>query len=169
MMDLRNRQYMTIIDCIAGADLEQGNVIKLADHGDVLIRALKATAGADVNSVLGPLLAHWINARSTAVSYSGGANGYEFNVAGSSDADSIHYIPSGSRMLAVGGKGVAEVRLFKESLDTEFATTLPAVGSTLQFSTDESKLCSSGNAQASSKDVAFVLETDGVSIAVLLG
>lgn len=160
---------MTIIDCIAGADLEQGNVIKLADHGDIFVRALKATAGSDVNAVLGPLLAHWINERSTSVAFSGGTNGYTFNVTGSSDEDSIHYIPSGSRMLAIGGKGVAEVRLFKSSLDTEFASTLPAIGTTLQFSTDESKLCSSGNGAASSKDVAFVLENDGVSIAVLLG
>lgn len=169
MMELRNRQYMTIIDCIAGAALEQGNVIKLENHADVMLRAVKATAGADVNDVLGPLLAHWINERSTAVSYSGGTTGYEFNVAGVSDQDSIHYIPSGSRMLAVGGKGVAEVRLFKESLDSEFASTLPAVGDTLEFSTDESKLCSTGNAQGSNKNVAFVLESDGVSVSVLLG
>ena len=47
MIELRNRQYMTIIDCIAGEDLEQGNVIKLADHGDIFVRALKATAGAE--------------------------------------------------------------------------------------------------------------------------
>lgn len=169
MMELRNRQYMTIIDVVAGEDLEQGNVIALADHGDVFLRAFKASSSGDVNDVLGPLLAHWVNERSTSVSYSGGADGYTFNVAGANDADSIHYIPSGSRMLAIGGKGVAEVRLFRESLDTEFASSLPAPGTTLQFSTDEAKMCSAGNGSASSKDVAFVLENDGVSIAVLLG
>lgn len=169
MIELRNRQYATIIDCIAGEALEQGQLVKLVNHSDVLLRAMKVTQGSDVNDVLGPLVAHWINERSTSVSFSGGTNGYTFNVAGSSDEDSIHYIPSGSRMLAVGGKGVTEVRFFPASLDTEYASTLPAVGTTLQFSTDEAKLCSSGNGAASTKNVGFVVENDGVSVAVLLG
>jgi len=169
MIELRNKQYMTVIDCIAGAALEQGQVITLANHGDVFLRALPATAGADVSAITGPLLAHWINDRSTAVGFSLDDDGFSLSVLGSSDADATHYIPSGTRMIAIGGKGVAEVRLFPLSLDTEYASTLPAVGTTLQFSTDESKLCSSGNGAASSKDVALVLENDGVSVAVLLG
>lgn len=169
MIELRNKQYMTVIDCIAGEDLEQGNVIALADHGDVFLRALKATASGDVNDILGPLLAHWINDRSTATAFSGGTDGFTFNVTGSGDEDSIHYIPSGSRMLAIGGKGVGEVRLFESSLDSEFTGSLPDVGTTLDFSTDESKLCSTGNGDAAGKSVAFVLENDGVSVSVILG
>lgn len=169
MIELRNKQYMTVIDCIAGAALEQGQVITLADHGDVLLRALPATSGGHVNAVTGPLLAHWISDRSTAVGFELDDDGYTLNVVGAADEDSTHYIPSGTRMLAIGGKGVAEVRLFKSSLDSEFASTLPAIGTTLEFSADESKLCSQGNGQGQNVNVAFVLENDGVSIAVLLG
>ena len=169
MMELRNKQYMTVIDCVAGQALEQGNVLKLEDHGDVLVRAVKATASADVNDIMGPLLAHWINERSTATAFSGGADGFTFTTTGAGDEDSIHFIPSGSRMLALGGKGVAEVRLFEDSLDTEFTGNLPAIGTTLDFSTDESKLCSTGNGSAAGKSVAFVLENDGVSVSVILG
>jgi len=173
MIELRNRQYMTIIDCLAGEDLEVGHVITLdyflaADP--IQLRALKATATGSVNAITGPLLAWWINDRSTAVAYTGGEDGISSpTVLGSSDSDANHYIPSGSRMLAIGGRGVAEVRLFADSLDSEFATTMPDAGDTLDFSTDESMLCSTGNGSAAGGTYAFVLENDGVSIAVLLG
>jgi len=163
---------MTIIDCLAGEALEVGNVIKLAyfESTDKLpMRAMKATAAADIEDITGPLLAHWINERSTAVDFSGGTDGLTFTIAGNTDLDSNHYIPSGTRMLAVGGKGVAEVRLFPSSLDTEYASTLPDPGTVLKFSSDESKLCSSGNGSAVDKEVALVLENDGVSVAVILG
>lgn len=161
---------MTIIDCVAGAALEVGQVIKLVNYaGRDLITAMKATAAADVSAITGPLFAYWINARSTALAYKGGADGLTFTVLGSTDLDSIHYIPSGSRMLAVGGKGVAELRFFAESLDTEYASTLPDPGTTLSFTSDESKLCSSGNGSVVAKEVAFVLENDGVSVAVIVG
>ena len=172
MIELRNRQYMTIIDCLAGEAMEVGNVLKLGYYSatDKLpLRAMKATAAADILDVTGPLLAHWINERSTAVDFSGGEDGLTFPLAGSTDLDATHYIPSGSRMLAVGGKGVAEVRLFASSLDSEYATTLPDPGTVLEFSSDESKLCSAGNAQSETRTCALVLENDGVSIAVILG
>lgn len=169
MIELRNKQYMTIIDCIAGAALEQGQVITLADHGDVMLRALAATSSGDVSAITGPLLAHWISDRSTAVGFELDDDGYTLNVVGATDDDATHYIPSGTRMLAVGGKGVAEVRLFKSSLDAEFATTLPAIGTTLEFASDTSKLCSQGHGHGTNLNVAYVLENDGVSIAVLLG
>lgn len=172
MLELRNRQYMTIIDVLAGEDLEVGHVLKLEYHSasDRLpLRAMKATAAADVKDITGPLLAHWINDRSTAVDFSGGEDGLTFPIAGSDDSDSNHYIPSGTRMLAVGGKGVAEFRLFKGSLDTEFASTLPDPGDVLKFSSVTSKLCSTGNGSAENKEIALVLENDGVSIAVILG
>ena len=170
MIELRNRQYMTIIDCVAGAALEMGQVIKLQWFaGRDLITAMKATAAADVSAITGPLFAYWINDRSSSTAYKGGTDGLTFTLNGASDDDSIHYIPSGSRMLAVGGKGVAELRFFANSLDTEYASTLPDPGTTLKFSSDESKLCSSGNGSVVDKAVAFVLENDGVSVAVIVG
>ena len=72
-------------------------------------------------------------------------------------------------MVALGGKGVAEFRLFPKSLDTEFASTLPTVGDSLKFSSDESKLCSSGNGSAEARVCALVLENDGVSVSVIIG
>lgn len=172
MIELRNRQYMTVVDCLAGEALEVGNVIKLEYHSatDALpMRAMKATAAADILACTGPLFAHWIIDRSTAVLFSGGEDGLTFPLAANTDADSTHYIPSGSRMVALGGKGVAEFRFFPASLDTEFASTLPTVGDTLEFSSDESKLCSVGNAQSETRVCGLVLENDGVSVAVLIG
>lgn len=161
---------MTVIDCVAGAALEMGNVIKLEWHsGRDLITAVKATAASDVSAITGPLFAYWINDRSTATAFRGGTDGLTFTLNASTDDDSIHYIPSGSRMLAVGGKGVAELRFFASSLDTEYASTLPDPGTTLKFSSDESKLCSTSNGAVVNKEVAFVLENDGVSVAVIVG
>jgi hypothetical protein len=172
MIELRNRQYMTVIDCLAGEDLVVGNVIQLQyfEATDRLpMRAMKATAAADILDVTGPLFAHWIIDRSTAVLFGGGEDGLSFPLAASTDADSTHYIPSGSRMVAVGGKGVAEIRFFPASLDSEFASTLPTVGDTLEFSNDESLLCSVGNAASETRVCGLVLENDGVSVAVLIG
>lgn len=171
MIELRNKQYMTVIDCLAGANLEVGQVIGLENHGDTTLplRAVAATQDSDVKAVTGPLLAHWINERSTTVAYSGGENGLTFPLAGAADDDAQHYIPSGKRMVAIGGKGVAEVRVYTASLDSEFASTLPVPGQVLHFSTDESKLCSAGNVNASTAAVAMVLEADAVSVAVILG
>lgn len=170
MIELRNKQYMTVIDCVANEALEVGTLVQLTlNSGEDRPLASKLTAAGDMSTVLGPMLAHWINDRSTAVTFSGGEDGLSFPLAGASDLDALHYIPSGASMVAVGGKGVAEVRLFNASLDSEYAATLPAVGTTLEFSTDESKLCSQGNAQGANIDVAFVIENDGVSVAVVLG
>jgi hypothetical protein len=163
---------MTIIDCLAGEDLEVGNVIKLAyyESTDRLpMRAMKATADTDIEDITGPLFAHWIIDRSTAVLFSGGEDGLTFPLAASTDSDSTHYIPSGSRMVACGGKGVAEFRFFPDSLDSEYASTLPDPGTVLKFSSDESMLCSAGNGSVVDKEVALVLENDGVSIAVIVG
>lgn len=170
MIELRNRQYMTIIDCVAGEALQVGNVINLEWHaGRDLITAMKATAAGDINAVLGPLFAWWINDRSTATAYRGGTDGLTFTVNPASDDDSVHYIPSGKRMLALGGKGVAELRFFADSLDSEFASTFPSIGATLKFSSDESFLCSTSNGQAVEKEIGYVLESDGVSVAVIIG
>lgn len=170
MIELRNRQYMTIIDCVSGEAIQVGNVINLEWHaGRDLITAMKATAAGDVNAVIGPLFAWWINDRSTATAYRGGTDGLTFTVNPASDDDSVHYIPSGKRMLALGGKGVAEIRFFADSLDSEYASTFPAVGTTLQFSDNESFLCSSANGSKVDVDVGYVLESDGVSISVIIG
>lgn len=172
MIELRNRQYMTIIDCLAGEALEVGNVVELiynlaADR--LSSRAMKATDTGGISAIAGPLFAHWINDRSTAVAYSGGEDGLSFPLAAAADPDANHYIPSGSRMVAVGGKGVAEIRFFKDSLDTEYASTLPDPMTVLRFSDNESKLCSASNGSVVATDVALVLETDAVSISVLIG
>lgn len=173
MIELRNRQYMTVLDCVAGEDLEQGHVIRLIHVAgrDLPLSAVKATASAHIQEVTGPLVAHWINDRSTAVAFSGGEDGLSFPVAAATDEDANHHIPSGTRMLAVGGKGVAEIRFFKSSLDAEFATTLPDPGTVVDFDTQTSKLCSTGNGNASgvTGGVGYVVDNDGVSVAVILG
>lgn len=174
MIELRNRQYMYILDCVAGEDLEVGQVLSLdnnvgTDLDGELPLAFAATQAGDVIDVVGPLFAHWINDRSEAVAFSGGEDGLTFPLAASTDADSNHYIPSGRRMLALGGKGFAEIRFFESSLDAEYAGALPDPLTVLRFSSTTSKLCSAANANVVAKDVALVVENDGVSISVVIG
>lgn len=172
MIELRNRQYMTILDCVASGQIQVGQVLRLqANTGStgLGLMASVATASGHVNAIIGPMIAHWINDRSTATQFTGTGDGITFTNTAASDEDALEFIPSGTNMLAIGGRGVAEVRFFKSSLDTEFASTLPLMGQTLDFSTDESKLSSTGNGQAAGVDVGFVVEVDSVSVAVLLG
>lgn len=171
MIELRNRQYMTIIDCVAGEDLEVGHVVRLTHDATkkLPLTALKATQAGHVSDITGPLFAHWINDRSRAVSFVGGEDGLSFPVGTRGDADLNHFIPSGARMVALGGKGVGEIRFFAESLDAGLAASLPDPGTVLRFSSDESKLCASGDGNAVAKDVALVVDNDGVSIAVVVG
>jgi hypothetical protein len=120
----------------------------------------------------GPIIAHWINPRSTAVTTSNAGDGLNFPLAGSDDLDAIHYIPAGSRMVGIVCKGIGEVRYFVESLDPEDFETdadLPAPGTYLQVSDATGKFCLSTNADAIDEDVAFVLANDGVSVALVIG
>lgn len=170
MIELRNRQYMTVIDCVAGEAMEVGMVLKLEWHaGRDLITAMKATAGADVSQATGPLFAYWINERSTAVTFLTNGDGTDLSILASTDLDSIHYIPSGARMLAVGGPGVAEIRFFPESLDPAIASDLPDPATELEFATDTAQLCLASDGNASNRVVALVIENDGASVSVIVG
>jgi hypothetical protein len=167
MIELRNKQYMTAIDCVAGEAMEVGDVIRLIDNGDGQVRAMKTTAATDA-AVQGTTIAHWINPRSETVTYSGGEDGLTFPLAASTDADSQHHIPSGARMVALCGKGVAMVRFFANSLHSSLAV-LPAPGTTLSVAST-GKLCANGDAAviASFTNAARVVEKDDVSITVIL-
>jgi hypothetical protein len=168
MIELRNRQYATVIDCVAGEALEEGVAVKLVANGNGL-KALKATAANDFR-VVGLMVAHWINPLEEAAAYNGAEDGLTFTLTPSSDVNSIHYIPSGARMLAVGGKGVAQIRFHKNSLNDDFASTLPNPGDVLGVSSADSKLCTSGAGDAIATVVAgLVTEKDAVSITVLCG
>jgi hypothetical protein len=179
MIELRNRQYTAIFDCVALADMEVGQLVRLvelpsdqevANLTDAeMLGALPATEAGHVSGITGPLFAFWINDRSTAVLFSGGADGIEFPVAGAEDEDANQHIPSGKRMLALGGKGMAEFRFFPESLHDEDALENVVPGDTLQFNGTSSKLQAAGGAGVVDLDVAFVLENDDVSISVVVG
>lgn len=170
MIELRNKQHATVIDCVAGEALEVGQVIKLQDDGNGVLEAVVAAAAADA-SVWGTMIAWWINPRSEAVEYEGDADGIGLTLAAATDTDAIHFIPSGSRMVAVGGKGVTEVRYFVDSLNDDFAVTLPAVGDVLGVSSADSKLCEfdAGDVIVSFDAAARVVEADAVSVTVILG
>lgn len=170
MIDVRNKQYCTVLNCVAGEDLEQGQLVKLSADATGTVLVATAADAADDFGVWGPLMAYWINDRSTAVQYSGGEDGLSFPVAGASDPDATHYIPKGARMLAIGGIGVAEVRVFPESLHESLQSSLPNVGTTLGVSSTNAKLCDASDASAIPDVViARVTEKDAVSITVILG
>lgn len=171
MIELANKQYATVIDCVAGENLQVGMAVKLvpADDGETL-KAMKLTE-ADDAAVWGVLLAHWINPRSLTVTYSGGENGLDFPLAAASDPDAQIHIPMGQRMVAVGGMGVTQIRLFKSALDSEFATTLPVPGDILGVHGTSKFLCDTANvaAVAGLEQVARVVEADSLSVRVILG
>lgn len=168
MIELRNKQYAYIIDCVASVEMQVGQLVRLQVNPDgELMLASPATALAHVSDISGPLFAYWINDRSTAVAFEGGEDGLSFPLATGDDA--IHTIPVGKRMLAVGGKGFAEIRFFESSLDPSLTGALPAPGTVLRFADDTSKLCLTGDLNAVAKDVALVVENDGASISVLVG
>lgn len=170
MIELANKQYATVIDCVAATAIKVGQAVKLqvADDGETL-EAVLATAAEDFD-VWGPLFAHWINPRDTTVTYSGGEDGLSYPLISSTDPDSQIHIPSGARMLAVGGVGVTQIRFFKSALDTEFASVLPEPGDVLGIS-DEKFLCSTGHANviAGLEKVARVVEADKVSVRCIVG
>lgn len=166
MIELRNKQYCTVIDCVAGEALTVGAVVDLVNHDGSQLKAVKATTAAAF-SVNGTLVAHWINPLEEAVEYNGGEDGLSFPL--NTDTDSVHMIPSGSRMVAVGGPGVAEIRFYPAALNADLAT-LPNPGTLLGVSDVDSKLCLTTNGDAIVGVTAGrVIAKDGVSIAVLLG
>lgn len=168
MIELRNKQYAITIDCVALEPLEEGMVLELVDRGEgVLPGARKATSAA-AQAVWGTLIAHWINPRSTAYAYDGREDHTEYTPATSGRIDEIHHIPAGANLIAVGGKGFAEIRVFPESLHESLAT-LPDFGEILAFSSEDAKLCAATDATALGENIARVVENDGASIAVILG
>lgn len=175
MIELRNKQYMTVLDGVAGAALEVGVAVKpAADAAGTGLSFTAATAAVDLQAAHGPLFAYWINPRSTAITFSGDEDGLGYTVAGSTNVDANHHIPSGSRMLAVGGKGVAQIRFYAESLGADLSP-LPAVCTELAVNATDGKLCLTGHASAIDDaatnpiKVARVVAKDAVSITVLVG
>lgn len=168
MIELRNKQYCAVIDCVAGEDMQVGQIIALTDLDGRQLKAVKATTANDFD-VNGTLVAHWINPLEEAVEYDGGEDGLSFPL--NTGFDSVHLIPSGARMVAVGGRGIAEVRFFFSALDNDLATASGAApGTVLGVSSASSKLCLSNNGSAiAGVDAGRVIANDGVSIAVLLG
>jgi hypothetical protein len=169
MIELANKQYATILDCVAGEDLVVGQAITLVDDSEGGLEAVPL-ADADGALVWGILLANWINPRSTTVVYSGSGSGLDFDATDSGDSDAHISIPAGARMYAVGGPGVTQVRLFESALDAEFAGALPVPGDVLGVNTD-GMLCSTGNGDvvAGLEAVARVVAADSVSATVILG
>lgn len=168
MIELRNKQYAYVIDCVALEDLEEGMVVELVDQGDGKLPGAKKATDASAQAVWGTLIAHWINPRSTAYAYRNSGDGIEYTVANTGAVDEIHPIPSGAKMLAVGGRGT-EIRFYPESLDESLTSTLPSFGTILAFSSSSGKLCAADDGNAVGQNVARVVENDGVSISVVLG
>lgn len=169
MIELRNKQYATILEGVAGEELRIGTVITATkDASNTGLKFTKATA-ATAATVWGTLIAHWINPNNEAVTYSGDEDGlgYTENIG----TDAVVVIPSGSRMYAVAGKGVTEIRFFKSALNDDFATTLPDVGTVLGVSSTDSMLCASDASDVitSFTAAARVVARDSISIAVILG
>jgi hypothetical protein len=166
MIELQNRQYATELDCVAGEQLRVGQLVRLtATNGELVASAPTAITDFDVT---GPMVATWINPRSTTTTYSGDADGLGFTATPASDPDAQTFIPSGARMRAVAGIGATQIRFHKSALPAEFQVTLPVLGQVLGVD-DDGFLCSAGNAITGMTKVARVVYADSASVGVILG
>jgi hypothetical protein len=151
----------------AGEALEQGSVVRFTEAPDGTLQIFKANATADVSN-FGTFLAYYITADSQDVEYVGAVETTTFTLnTDTGVGGGMQVIPSGSECAALGGSGVALIRMDRYSLYNDPSDlTSYTVGTVLKVHSD-------GFLALDADDdlnvvSALVVQNEGQSIVVLL-
>jgi hypothetical protein len=156
------------LSVVAGAAMTQGQLLKFyvaSGYGQML--AAPAIATGDYNSLnFGVFMAYNIPLDSMVVEFKGRPESTDFTLnADAGIGGGINSIASGTEIVALGGGGIAMVRLDKNALDGT-PSTMPNAAVILQPKTTSSLLSTSGDI---SLNAGLVVQNDIATVVVLLG
>lgn len=159
------------LNVVAGGALQQGSVLKLApltpDDGTGRLMALKVTATADYTAY-GTFLAYFITGDSQDIEFSGKPESTDFTLnAGTGISGGVNTIPSGSEMVALGGRN-ALIRIDKNALNGAPASLAVYTASSLLEVNSTSGLLDTVASGDLNATAAVVIENDGNSLVVML-
>lgn len=156
----------------AGAALQQGTVLKFAamPDGSGRLQAFPSTSASDQPTAsFGIFLAYFIAPDSQVTEFLGKPESTDFSLnTGTGIGGGINTIASGTECVALGGGGIALVRLDVNALSksgSAYTGALPAVATVLTYHATTSLLDPSGNVAVNS---ALVVQNDVATIVALL-
>ena len=153
------------LSVIAGQALTQGELLKFyVASGSLLMLAAPALAAADF--LFGPFLAYNVPLDSMVVEFKGKPESTDFTL--NTDAGiggGINSISSGTEIVALGGPGIALIRIDKNALDGT-PSTMPNAAQVLTVQNSNSLLSTAGNV---SVNAGLVVQNDIATVVVLLG
>jgi len=153
------------LSVIAGQSLTQGELLKFyVASGSLLMLGAPALAVGDF--LFGPFLAYNVPLDSMVVEFKGRPESTDFSL--NTDAGiggGINSIASGTEIVALGGAGIALIRIDKNAIDGT-PSTMPNAATVLSAANATSLLATAGNI---SVNAGLVVQNDIATVVVLLG